>query len=215
MSIIDWRIQGLGLSTCNCDWGCPCQFSALPTRGFCAAGAAIRIDRGHFGSVVLDGLCFGGLFSWPRAIHEGHGQALPLVDERADSSQREAILTIMSGGETEPGATIFNVFAATLDTVHEPLFRHFDFECDLEGRLARFNIAGIVDARIEPIRNPISGEPQRARVQLPGGFEFSEAEFASGSIDAPVAALPLTWRDRHAHLNRVDMTGKGVVRSAA
>jgi hypothetical protein len=215
MSLIDWRIRGLSISTCNCDWGCPCQFSALPTRGQCSAGVAIRIDEGHFGGVRLDGLCFGGIFAWPGAIHEGRGKALPLVDQRAESAQRDAILTIMSGGETEPGATIFNVFAATFETVHPPLFRDFAFDCDLEGRIAAFRIDGIVDARVEPIRNPVSKEPQRVRVVMPGGFEFAEAEFASGQLDSGASTIPLQWRDRHAHLNRVDMNGRGLIRAVA
>jgi hypothetical protein len=209
MNMIDWRIRGLSVSACNCDWGCPCQFSAPPTRGQCSAAAAFRVDQGHFGKTGLDGLCFGGLFSWPGPIHEGHGEALPLVDSRADRAQREAILKIMSGAETEPGATIFNVFAATLDRVREPLFRTIEFDCDLDGRLAHFRIDGVVEARVEPIRNPVSREPQRVRVVMPGGFEFSEAEFASGSVDTLASDIPLHWHDRHAHLNVVDMTGRG------
>jgi hypothetical protein len=49
MAYVDWRIKGPELSTCNCDWGCPCQFNALPSRGHCRAAVAMRIDEGHFG----------------------------------------------------------------------------------------------------------------------------------------------------------------------
>src|SRR5215472_14845567 len=113
MAHVDWEIEGPEISSCNCNFGCPCQFNALPTHGNCRAAVAFRIDRGHFGDVRLDGLCAGGMFAWPKAIHLGNGECLPLVDERATPEQRGALLTVLSGGETDPGATIFNVFATT------------------------------------------------------------------------------------------------------
>ena len=32
MAHVDWSIKGPEIATCNCDWGCPCQFNALPTQ---------------------------------------------------------------------------------------------------------------------------------------------------------------------------------------
>src|SRR5262245_39211892 len=103
MAGVDWRIQGIDVTTCNCDWGCPCQFMWLPTQGFCQAAVGFHISKGHFGSIVLDGLCFGGIFRWPKAIHEGNGEAQPIVDVRASEAQRDAVLRIMSGEETDAG----------------------------------------------------------------------------------------------------------------
>ena len=123
MARIDWHLQGLDVTSCSCDWGCPCQFMSLPTRGFCHAAVGFSVAKGHFGKTNLDGLSFGGLFAWPKAIHEGNGEAQPIVDVRATDEQRDAILKIMSGEETEPGATIFNVFAATYSKVHTPMFK--------------------------------------------------------------------------------------------
>ena len=71
----------------------------------------MKIETGHFGPTKLDGLIWLGLFAWPKAIHEGNGEVLAVVDQRADGAQREAILKILTGQETVPGATIFNVFA--------------------------------------------------------------------------------------------------------
>lgn len=107
MAYVDWMIKGPELATCNCDWGCPCQFNALPTRGDCRAVLALRVDEGHFGDVRLEGIKAAAVLAWPRAIHEGHGQALAIIDEQASQEQREALLKILSGQETEPFATIF------------------------------------------------------------------------------------------------------------
>ena len=45
-----WRIVADETGTCNCAWGCPCQFNALPTYGRCEALVAVRIREGHYGS---------------------------------------------------------------------------------------------------------------------------------------------------------------------
>lgn len=211
MAHVDWSIRGPELATCNCDWGCPCQFNALPTHGNCRAAVGMRIDEGHFGEVKLDGLRWVCLFAFPRAIHEGHGEVQPIVDDRADQRQRDAILTILSGKESEPGATIFSVLSTVIETMHEPMFRPIEFDADIENRTGRFAVPGIVEARGEPIRNPVTGQPHRARVSLPNGFEYTEAEFGSSSTKArdPIA---LDWTNGHCHFAMMHMTPMGPVR---
>lgn len=208
MTYVDWRIRGPEISNCNCDWGCPCQFNALPTHGDCRAMTAMHIDQGHFGEVSLDGLKWVGMFAWPKAIHEGHGEAFVVVDDKASPEQREAILTILSGGETEPGATIFNVFATVIDHVHEPAFLPILFEADRERRVGRVSVAGIIETTVDPIRNPVTGAEHRARVALPDGFEYKEAEFASGDTNAG-GPVSLNWTSSHAHLAILDLSTHG------
>jgi len=215
MSLVDWRLQGLNVSACNCAWGCPCQFMSLPTNGHCHASVGIQIDRGHFGKVQLDGLAIGGVFAWPEAIHLGNGEAQPVVDVRANAEQREALLKIMSGQETEPGATIFNVFASTLVKVHDPVFARISIKADKAACMATVAIDGIVDFNVEPIKNPITGEPMRVSVTMPGGFEYDEAQFASGNVRTTRSPIKLDWSGRHAHMAAVDMTGSGVVHRRA
>jgi len=215
MSFIDWHLQGFNISACSCDWGCPCQFMSLPSRGYCHAAVGIQIDRGHFGKVKLDGLTIGGVFAWPEAIHLGNGEAQPVVDVRATPEQREALLKIMSGQETEPGATIFNVFASTLVKVHDPVFARIALKADRAARTATIAIDGIVDVNVEPIRNPITGAAMSVTVTMPGGFEYHDAEFASGTVRTSGSPIHLDWTGRHAHLAPLDMTGKGVVHARA
>ena len=40
-------------------------------------------------------------------------------------------------------------------------------------------IPGVLDSKIEPIRNPVTGDEHRVRIVMPGGFEFEEAEIAN------------------------------------
>lgn len=214
MAYVDWSLRGPQIATCNCAWGCPCQFNGLPTYGDCRAAVAMRIDRGHFGEVPLDGLKWVGLFAWPRAIHEGNGEALAIVDERATQAQRDAMLTILSGQEQEPGATYFNVFAATLARMNDPLFLPITFEMDEDGISGRFSVPGVVTSASEPIRNPMTGAPHRARVGLPRGFEFLEAEFGS-STTRSTGRIAHDWAGRHAHATMIDIGPHGPRRAAA
>ena len=141
MAKIDWMIKGPWLTTCNCVVGCPCQFNELPSHGHCRAAVGCEIEEGHFGKVRLDGVRFAGMFAWPGAIHFGGGEVQPILDERATQQQRDAILTILKGEETEPGATIFNVFAGTFVKLHPPLFLPIEFSADIDraGKLVRLH----------------------------------------------------------------------------
>ena len=124
-----WELKALEFSSCNCDFGCPCQFNGLPTTGQCEAFVGLQIDGGYFGETSLAGLRAAVLMQWPGAVHEGNGRALPIIDPAASEVQREGILTILGGAETEEGATIFNVFAATYEVL-EPKFIPVELSVD-------------------------------------------------------------------------------------
>ena len=72
-----------------------------------------------------------------------------------------------------------------------------------------------MDFNVEPIKNPITGEPMRVSVTMPGGFEYDEAQFASGNVRTTRSPIKLDWSGRHAHMAAVDMTGSGVVHRRA
>ena len=210
MSDVEWTLKGREFIHCNCAYGCPCQFNALPTHGHCQAIGAVQIDQGRHGDTVLDGLRMAVVLRWPGPIHEGRGEALPIVDERADDRQREAMLRIMSGMDTVPGATFFAVFATTYEKVHDPVFAPIELDIDVDGRSARISVPGLIDGRGEPVRNAVTGEEQRARIQLPAGFEYDVCEVGRGftTTQGPIA---LELNDTHAHFASLNMTGAGVV----
>lgn len=208
MTYPNWRIRGPEISTCNCNWGCPCQFNSLPTHGNCRAGTAMRIDEGFYGDVRLDRLLWSALFAWPGAIHEGNGEALIIIDARADADQQAALLSILSGQSSIPGATVFSVFASTLSKLHEPVLAAIEFELDDANFIGRFSVPGYIDANASPIANPVTGEQHRARVVLPNGFEYREAEFVSSHTHAD-GPIPLHWIDGHGHIAMIDMTPAG------
>ena len=210
MTDVRWTLKGREFVHCNCAYGCPCQFNALPTNGDCRAVAAIAIEEGNHGETRLDGLTIAVILAWPGPIHEGRGQAVPIVDQRASPEQRDALLRIMSGQDTVPGATFFQVFSTTYEKVHDPVFADIDFDLDVDGRVARLVVDGLITARGEPIRNPVSGEEHRARINLPDGFEYDTAEIGRGWAETQ-GPLRISLADSHAQFAHLHITESGVV----
>jgi hypothetical protein len=210
-----WEFSGRELVNCTCEYGCNCQFNALPDKGHCHAVAAIHIDEGRHGDTVLDGLNFVGLFKWPGPIHEGHGEVLPIVDERANAQQRDALLKIMSGQDTDPFATVFAVFATTMEKVHEPVFAPINFEVDVSGRRGRLSIPGYVEMTGEPIRNPVSGAEFRGQICLPNGFEYEVAEIGSASSHTIGGPMEIEIESKYAQFANLHLSSHGVVRAGA
>ena len=211
MANVEWTIKGREFLHCNCAYGCPCQFNSLPTHGNCRAVLAVEIEEGHHGNTPLNGLKIAAAVAWPGAIHEGRGQIVPIVDERANPAQREALLRIMSGEDTAPGATFFQVFSTTYEKVHDPVFAKIELQIDVDGRKAYLQVPGYIESRGEPILNPVTKQEHRARIDLPQGFEYSVAEVGRGwaKTQAPVA---LDLSDSHAHFAKLHMTQSGLVR---
>jgi len=200
---IKWRIAGEEFASCNCSWGCPCQFNALPTTGRCGAFVTCLISDGYFGDTRLDGVLFVRIYWWPRAIHEGNGVRRMIIDEQATKEQRDALIAIESG---QYGGLIWEISAAVAPNPIAPLFAPITFNADREKRRAAVRIPGIGETNIEPIKNPMTGEEHRARIVLPDGFEFKEAEMGN-TVYCHVGAgdkLAFELKNTYAQFNAFD-----------
>jgi hypothetical protein len=206
-----WEIEGRELVNCTCEYGCNCQFNALPDKGHCHAVAGIQIDRGRHGSTDLSGLCIAAIFKWPGAIHEGNGEAIAFLEEKTSPEQRDALLKIMSGQDTAPFATMFAVYASTLSKFHDPVFTAIDFEVDVDGRRGRLFVKDYIDMSGEPIRNKVTGEEARAQIVLPNGFEYAVAEMGSASSKTSGPVL-VDIKDKYGQFARLHLNNNGVVR---
>ncbi|MBT3627400.1 MAG: DUF1326 domain-containing protein [Rhodospirillaceae bacterium] len=212
--MIDWRIKAREFANCNCDYGCPCQFNALPTHGTCEAAVGYQIDEGHFGDVKLDGVRAAAVYKWPGPVHGGDGEMQVIIDESASDAQRDAVFRILKGEETEPMTTVWSVYTTMSSKIHDPLFLAIDFEVDVENRTARLVVPGVIDGIGEPIRNPATGNIHRARIDLPHGFEFELAEMGSGTTTTS-GAIELSFEKSYGQFAEIHLGNKGVIRSAA
>ena len=198
-----WKLRGENISTCNCDWGCPCQFNAAPTHGNCEAMVGFRVHEGYFGDVDLSGALFAAVAKWPGALHEGNGSILFVADEKLTQDQIGALLAMASG---KNGGAFFEIFSTICPNVLEPRVAKIEFEADREKRTGRVRIEGIGESTVEPIRNPITGEEHRARINLPNGFEYEVAEIANttGLKVTEPAAMAMEYSECHAHLCEIN-----------
>lgn len=213
MTVTDWYVEGTEFSNCNCSYGCPCQFEALPTHGHCRGFEVLHIDRGHFGDVDLTGLRAAVLYAWPGPVFEGKGELQAILDERANERQRQALTKILYGEETEEGATHWWVFHAMSDTVHPPLIKPIDYEVNREARTARVKIPDVLESVGTPIKSPATGEEHRVRIDIPNGIEFELAEMGSGTTRA-TAAISLDLKETYGQFNILRHSGSGVVRDS-
>jgi hypothetical protein len=159
-----WQLSGKVLVACNCDWGCPCNFNARPTTGKCEGGWTWHIEKGTYGDMSLDDLNLSVYANWPGAIHEGNGEALILIDERADAAQRKAIEVLLEGKSGGP----WEVLGWTWPKVHGPYAVAYDVAFD--GLNTRIRCGDHVNVECGPIKNPVSGKDAHPGVVLPEGI---------------------------------------------
>lgn len=194
-----WNIEADFLQACNCDYGCPCEFSARPTQGFCDGMGAWRINRGNYGDVKLDGLGVGFAAHWPKAIHEGGGTCGLMFDECANPQQREALLQICSG---QAGGMPFEIIVTTFSKLLEPQYLPFKF--NINGRNSSVQVGNAMNVALEPIKNPVTGEPESVRVQHATGFMFKEAECVSAAkMEVKVGELSFAYPNKAAFVTQV------------
>jgi hypothetical protein len=169
----EWRLSGTVLVACNCDWGCPCNFNARPTTGKCEGGWTWHIDKGACDGTSLDGLNFSVYANWPGAIHEGNGEALLLIDERADAAQRKALEELLSGQFGGP----WGILGWTWPSIHGPHSTVYDLTID--GVKSRLKCGDYVEVEGGSIKNPVNGSEAFPSITLPQGLIFKQGDLGA------------------------------------
>ena len=175
-----WYMKADYVETCNCDYGCPCNFTGFPTYGDCRALVFFHIREGNFGdNVKLDGLELIEAISWPKAIHEGNGTMQLFITKNADEEQRQALVRIFTGQAKGDGP--FALFAPTYKYILDP--QYVDINAKVDGKRSSFSVPdGVIDVQVETFVNPVTGEEQDTKLQLPNGFIFKVADAAKTKI---------------------------------
>ena len=100
---LKWNFEAEHIQSCNCDFGCPCNFNEYPTTGNCEALLAYRIRKGQFGNTKFDGATFAAVAWWPCAIHEGKVTPRLYVNPKINKEQVER-LGRSPAGRSEAGS---------------------------------------------------------------------------------------------------------------
>jgi hypothetical protein len=181
--VAKWKLEGTLLIACNCDFGCPCNFNALPSRGKCEGGWLWHVERGSVGDVSLAGLSWTVYADWPGAIHAGGGRAVTLYDERADERQAEVIVSLVRWELGGPWGIFINTYELAA-------IRPEPFELHLDGVHSTATVGKALKLRMTTIKNPVTGAEVHPGAVLPEGLVCKEASFGMSEefrLDAEVA----------------------------
>ena len=170
-----WKVSGDVLIACNCDWGCPCNFNARPSKGFCQGGWVWTIASGHVDDVDVSGLGVAVFAKWPAAIHEGGGRATCYLADRADASQRAALSRLLKGELGGP----WGIFIKTYE-LSAPVAATFDVQIAQYASHAR--IGDGIELGLRTIRNPVTDAETHPEIVLPEGLVVKRSAMAVSSV---------------------------------
>ena len=92
------------------------------------------------------------------------------------------------------------------------MFLPIEFECDIEERTASARVPGMIESKMGPIRNPVTGNIHRARIDLPHGFEYAIAEMGSGTTKS-THEIALDFENSYGQFAEIHLDSNGVIRS--
>ena len=189
-----WSMRGALIGACNCDWGCPCNFNARPTNGYCDGFYVIVVHEGRFGAVVLDGATFVWGGHSPGPIHEGDGTSVLILDGSTTPEQRAAIERLWRGGGV---GSPFDEFASVNTDWFGPLVA--DVEVTLDGIRSRVAVRGdaTFDLALSRVANPVTGEEEETYLDKPTGFTSTRSELGMSTVgvfSSPDMSFDLTGR---------------------
>ena len=184
-----WQMSGTGYEFCNCDFGCGCNFGGFPNSkdGSCRALVGFMVSKGRCGDVDLSGLKGAGIFVWPKAIHEGNGKAVFIVEPATTDKQIEALSQIFTG---QLGGLPWELLGPTFQVAG---LVKAGITIEGSGRKSTVRIDGVGEARGDTLKNPITGEDHIVNVDLPTGFIWKKGEVGQGSFRASAAGLSVAF----------------------
>jgi len=201
-----WQIEAEYIQSCNCDYGCPCNFNALPTYGNCEALVAYRIKKGKYADTNLDGVIFAWGLWWPKAIHMGDGIGQLYVDKNASAEQVKAIEAITSG---QHGGGVFAVFPSTFTEVRPTVITDIKFHHDPYD--AWFDVGGAGKVRSEHIRNAKTDVAWEGEILVPGGIVFKRGTVTSVDWEWQSKDISLKHEKKNGHMSVATYSNEGCI----
>ena len=186
-----WALKGRGYEFCNCQPGCTCNFSGFPTSPdrSCKAFVGNVIEKGFCGDVDLGGVTAVALLDWPKAIHDGGGKVVFIVEPATTDAQIDALAKIYTGSLGGNPWAILGTTYSVAGLVKAPIV------IEGTGRTASMRIEGVGEASGQPLRNPVTNEPNGVDIVLEHGFIWKRGVCGVGSFKAAAEGIDLAFED--------------------
>ena len=187
-----WALSGVGYEFCNCLPGCTCNFSGFPTSAdnSCKAMVTNVITSGHCGDVDMAGAKAVAILDWPKAIHDGNGKAVFVVDPATtNQDQTDALAQICTG---QLGGEPWSILSTTFEVVG---LVQATITITDNGIESSVNVEGVGQAAGRSLRNPVTDEAHEAHIVMPEGFIWNDGLCGVGSFKAAAEGVSLEFSD--------------------
>jgi hypothetical protein len=78
------------------------------------------------------------------------------------------------------------------------------FKFNFNGRNSNVQIGNLMNVAVEPIKNPVTGEPESVRIEHSTGFIFKDAECVSAAkMDVNVGELKFSWPNKAGFVTKI------------
>lgn len=144
-----WWAKGLLFENCSCQLLCRAHvsFKQRCDGDVCVGHWAAHIVEGRFGGVSIDDLNVAVIYEAPPLMYAGDWKQRLYIDERADTAQRAALESILTGRAGGPWATLGQFVVTKL----ESRFTAVTFKD--AGHEKRMTIPGVFDTTVTAIRS--------------------------------------------------------------
>lgn len=144
-------------------------------------------------------------FVWPLR-HIGQRRSTWVAGLLQCSSMNEPTKSSAGPSRTLPwgklGGLPFEILATTFSTVQETRFVPFEFH--LAGRNSRARIGNDAAFDLEPVKNPVTGEPEFVRIEHATGFIFRGAEVVSArELSVSAGTINFQYSDKAGFVTEV------------
>jgi hypothetical protein len=186
-----WRLRGKGYEFCNCAPGCTCNFSGFPSSsdGSCKAYVGNFIEEGSCGDVDLSGVKAIGIFDWPKAIHDGGGKVVFVVEPETSDAQIDCLAQIYTG---QLGGNPWAILGTTYEVAGLVKAR---ITLEGSGLALTLRADGLGEGVGNHFKNPVTGEPHDVQIVLADGFIWQKGDCGVGSFSVKAGGLDLEFKD--------------------
>lgn len=196
-----WQLSGRLIEACSCKAACPCVLGpAEPDQGWCSGALTFAVDKGESDGVDLSGRTVVWLIDLPKDFVSGDGTACVIIDDRADSRQRQELEAIFSGKKGGPGAVFGSLVSKWIPSETAPieLVDGDDPEITV-GTMGHVKLQAIKDGtgkQTVVFNAPVLGlvEISEARLAKSDGSRFAAPQMRSWTSGGHGSISPFTWK---------------------
>jgi hypothetical protein len=167
------------------------------------------IAAGACGDVDLSGVKCAAIVEWPKAIHEGHGKCVFIVEPSTTDEQVEALAAICTG---KLGGMPWEILGPTFEVIG---LEKANITIEGAGVNSVFRAEGMAEARGSSFKSPVTGDEHQATVELPDGFIWTRGQCGQGTFHAKAGGLSLAFDKTNWILYDFDWSNRTGGRAAA